>query len=128
MLLREYVGAWLARRRAPRAAQVIDREPPNRFILRVERYLRARRRGGGRRDPVCGSAAFGIVKGGHVDEFTTALERHPACAGQCLPWLPHHHRRHQRPQQLSQTRCLRSAAVNGRSSLLFLDAATVRDR
>ena len=41
MLLREYVGAHLARRRQRPAKrpQLIDREPPNRYIQMVEHYL-----------------------------------------------------------------------------------------
>ena len=41
VLLREYVGAHLARRRQRPAKrpQLIDREPPNRYIQMVEHYL-----------------------------------------------------------------------------------------
>src|SRR5882757_7689712 len=72
MLLREYVGGYLARRR-PARPKVIDREPPNRLILVVERYLPRRIGVVATLAILFGSAGFGIVKGGHIDEFTTAL-------------------------------------------------------
>ncbi len=62
MLLREYLG----RRRAK---PVIDREPPNRFILWVERYLPRRVGITATVLILLGSAGFGVVKGGHLDAF-----------------------------------------------------------
>jgi len=127
MLLREYVGAWLARRRRPAPRKVIDREPPNRFILQVERYLPRRVGVVATLAILFGSAAFGIVKGGHVDEFTTALSdtRNALAnaAGFRITTVGINGRK-----QLSQDEVLAIGGVNGRSSLLFLDAATVRDR
>jgi len=80
---------------APRR-QVNDREPPNRFILRVERYLPRRVGRVATLAILFGSAAFGIVKGGQSDEFTTALSDTRNAAGQFCR-LPHHHVA-QRPQ------------------------------
>ncbi len=127
MLLREYVGAHLARRRRPaaRRSQVIDREPPNRFILTVERYLPRRIGLVATLAILFGSAGFGIVRGGHVEEFTTALSdtRNALAnaAGFRITTVGINGRK-----QLSQDEVLAIGGVNGRSSLLFLDADTVR--
>src|SRR4051794_31170928 len=69
MLLRERLGR---RARVP-ARKVIDREPPNRLILWLERYLPNRLGVALTVSILLGSAALGIVKGGHVDELATAL-------------------------------------------------------
>ncbi|MFB9269093.1 cell division protein FtsQ/DivIB [Bradyrhizobium erythrophlei] len=125
VLLREY----LARRRNRRPAKppVIDREPPNRFILMVERYLPRRVGLAATLAILLGSAGFGIVKGGHVDEFITTLSdtRNALAnaAGFRITTVAINGRK-----QLSQDEVLAVGGVNGRSSLLFLDAATVRDR
>src|SRR5262245_56372517 len=68
VLLREY----FARRRRP-TKPVIDREPSNRLIVLVERYLPRRVGIAATVAILLGSTGFGIVKGGHVDEFVTAL-------------------------------------------------------
>lgn len=127
MLLREYVGAHLARRRQrpARRPQVIDREPPNRYILMVERYLPRRIGLVATLAILFGSLGFGIVKGGHVEEFTTALSdtRNALAnsAGFRITTVGINGRK-----QLSQDEVLAIGGVNGRSSLLFLDADTVR--
>lgn len=127
MLLREYVGAHLARRRRRPAKrpQVIDREPPNRYILMVERYLPRRIGLVATLAILFGSLGFGIVRGGHVEEFTTALSdtRNALAnaAGFRITTVGINGRK-----QLSQDEVLAIGGVNGRSSLLFLDADTVR--
>lgn len=128
MLLREYVGAHLARRRQPPARRpqvIIDREPPNRYILMVERYLPRRIGLVATLAILFGSLGFGIVKGGHVEEFTTALSdtRNALAnsAGFRITTVGINGRK-----QLSQDEVLAIGGVNGRSSLLFLDADTVR--
>ena len=130
MLLREYLGARLAQRRrrlAKKQPPVIDREPPNRLILLVERYLPRRVGVVATVAILLGSAGFGIVKGGHVDEFVTALSdtRNALAnaAGFRITTVGINGRK-----QLSQDEVLAIGGVNGRSSLLFLDAETVRDR
>ena len=74
-----------------------------------------------------GSAGLGIVKGGHVDELTAALSdtRNALAnsAGFRITTVAINGRK-----QLSQDEVLAIGGVNGRSSLLFLDAATVRDK
>src|ERR1700694_1401032 len=68
VLLRERLG--LDR---PRVKAVIDREPPHRFILLLERYLPRRAGVALTVLMLLGSAGLGIVKGGHLDAFVTAL-------------------------------------------------------
>ena len=125
MLLREYLGR-IAARPAP-ATPVLDREPQDRFILLLERYLPRRVGVIATVTILLGSAAFGIVKGGHVDELTAALSdtRNALAnsAGFRVATVVINGRK-----QLSQDEVLAVGGVNGRSSLLFLDAATVRDK
>ncbi|WP_375788278.1 cell division protein FtsQ/DivIB [Bradyrhizobium sp. Pha-3] len=127
VLLREYVGAHLARRRRRPAKrpQIIDREPPNRYILLVERYLPRRIGLVATLAILFGSLGFGIVRGGHLEEFTTALSdtRNALAnsAGFRITTVGINGRK-----QLSQDEVLAIGGVNGRSSLLFLDADTVR--
>ncbi|KJC61142.1 cell division protein FtsQ [Bradyrhizobium sp. LTSPM299] len=127
VLLREYIGVHLARRRRPAWQNVIDREPPNRFIQLVERYLPRRVGLAATLAILFGSAGFGIVKGGHVDEFVATLSdtRNALAntAGFRITTVGINGRK-----QLSQDEVLAIGGVNGRSSLLFLDAETVRDR
>jgi cell division protein FtsQ len=74
-----------------------------------------------------GSAGFGMVRGGHVEELTSALSdtRNAIAnsAGFRITTVGINGRK-----QLSQDEVLGIGGVNGRSSLLFLDAATVRDK
>ena len=74
-----------------------------------------------------GSVSLGVVKGGHVDEFVAALSdtRNALAnsAGFRITEVAINGRK-----QLSQDEVLAIGGVNGRSSLLFLDAATVRDK
>ena len=74
-----------------------------------------------------GSSGFGIVKGGHLDELVTALSdtRNALAnsAGFRITTVAINGRK-----QLSQDEILAIGGVNGRSSLLFLDAAAVRDK
>ncbi|WP_146990634.1 cell division protein FtsQ/DivIB [Bradyrhizobium macuxiense] len=127
VLLREYIGAHLARRRRrpARRPQMIDREPPNRYIQMVERYLPRRIGLVATLAILFGSLGFGIVRGGHVEEFTTALSdtRNALAnsAGFRITTVGINGRK-----QLSQDEVLAIGGVNGRSSLLFLDADTVR--
>jgi cell division protein FtsQ len=73
------------------------------------------------------SAGFGIVKGGHVEELTSALSdtRNAIAnsAGFRITAVAINGRK-----QLTQDEVLAIGGVNGRSSLLFLDAAAVRDK
>ena len=74
-----------------------------------------------------GSAGFGVVKGGHVEEMTSALSdtRNAIAnsAGFRITTVAINGRK-----QLTQDEILAIGGVNGRSSLLFLDAGAVRDK
>jgi cell division protein FtsQ len=72
VLLRE----WLASRRhalKPVAKPRFEREPQPRLIATIERYLPNRIGVAATVLILLGSAAFGVVKGGHVEELTAAL-------------------------------------------------------
>jgi cell division protein FtsQ len=123
VLLRERLGR---RARAPKKP-AIDREPPNRLVVLVERYL-PRRLGIALTVLILlGSAGLGIVKGGHLDEFIIGLgnARNALAnsAGFRITEVAINGRR-----QLSQDEVLAIGGVNGRSSLLFLDATSLRDK
>ena len=121
VLLRERLGL------RARQKSVIDREPPNRLFLWLERYLPNRAGVTMTVLLLLGSAGFGIVKGGHIDELTGALgdTRNALAnsAGFRITSVGING-----SKQLSRDEVLAIGGVNGRSSLLFLDAATVRDK
>jgi cell division protein FtsQ len=123
VLLRERLGR---RARVP-ARTVIDREPPNRLIQWLERNLPNRTGVALTVLMLLGSATLGVVKGGHVDELVGALSdtRNALAnsAGFRITTVAINGRK-----QLSQDEVLAIGGVNGRSSLLFLDATTVRDK
>ena len=123
VLLRERLGLHA---RVP-TRPVIDREPPNRLIILLERYLPKRLGIALTVLVLLGSACLGIVKGGHVDELVATLSdtRNALAnsAGFRITEVAINGRK-----QLSQDEVLAVGGVNGRSSLLFLDAATVRDK
>jgi cell division protein FtsQ len=115
-----------ARRRVanPRIERV---QQPHRLISLVERYLPNRAGVAATALILIGSTGFGVVKGGHVDELTQALSdtRNALAnsAGFRITTVAMNGRK-----QLSQDEVLAIGGVNGRSSLLFLDAEAVRDR
>jgi len=122
VLLRERLGS----RRAP-AKPSLQRERPHRLIAFLERYLPHRAGVAATVLMLLGSAGLGVVKGGHVEEFTAALsDKRNAMANSAgfrITSVAINGRK-----QLSQDEVLAIGGVNGRSSLLFLDAATVRDK
>ena len=123
VLLRERLGRGA---RVP-ANRAIDRAPPSRLVRLVERYLPNRTGVALTVLMLFGSAGLGIVKGGHLDEFVATLSdaRNALAnwAGFRITTVAINGRK-----QLSQDEVLAIGGVNGRSSLLFLDAATVRDK
>src|SRR5665213_3553548 len=126
VLLRE----WFASRRrvvAPVAKPRFERAPQPRLIATIERYLPNRAGVALTVLILLGSAGFGIVKGGHVEELTSALSdtRNALAnsAGFRITSVAINGRK-----QLSQDEVLAIGGVNGRSSLLFLDAEAVRDK
>jgi cell division protein FtsQ len=123
VLLRE----WLRRRARTRTNAPIDRAPSNRVILWLERHLPNRTGVALTVLMLLGSAGLGVVKGGHLDVLMATLSdtRNAMAnsAGFRITTVAINGRK-----QLSQDEVLAIGGVNGRSSLLFLDAATVRDK
>jgi cell division protein FtsQ len=123
VLLRERLGLDRVRTRRP-----LEREEnPHHLIALLERYLPHRAGVAATVLMLLGSAGFGIVKGGHVEELTSALSdaRNAIAnsAGFRITAVAINGRK-----QLTQDEVLAIGGVNGRSSLLFLDAAVVRDK
>jgi cell division protein FtsQ len=122
VLLRE----WLGLNRV-RARPSLEREPPHRLIALLERYLPPRAGIAATVLLLLGSGGLGIVKGGHFDEFITALSNTRNAiansAGFRITTVAITGRK-----QLTQDEVLGIGGVNGRSSLLFLSAETVRDK
>jgi cell division protein FtsQ len=123
VLLRE----WLARDLSIPRSPPPEREPPPRLVAWTERHIPHRAGALATVLLLLGSAGLGIVKGGHVDEVSIALsDSRNAFAnsiGFKITSVAINGRR-----QLSQDEVLAIGGVNGRSSLLFLDAGAVRDR
>jgi cell division protein FtsQ len=131
VLLREWLVAKHAAakpRKRPPAKPRLRREPhPHRLIALLERYLPYRVGVAATVLILLGSTGFGIIKGGHVEELTSALSdtRNALAnaAGFRITSVAINGRK-----QLTQDDVLATGGVNGRSSLLFLDAEAVRDR
>jgi len=123
VLLRERLGVA----RAPAKPRLDREQHPHRLIALLERYLPNRAGVTATVLILLGSAGFGIVKGGHVEELTSALSdtRNAIAnsAGFRITAVAINGRK-----QLTQDEVLAIGGVNGRSSLLFLDAEAVRDR
>jgi cell division protein FtsQ len=121
MLLRERLGFD----RAPAKPRQQREQHPHRLIALLERYLPNRAGVAATVLILLGSAGFGIVKGGHVEELTSALSdtRNAIAnsAGFRITAVAINGRK-----QLTQDEVLAIGGVNGRSSLLFLDAEAVR--
>jgi len=123
VLLRERLGFA----RLPAKPRLDRDQHPHRMIALLERYLPNRAGVTATVLILLGSAGFGIVKGGHVDELTSALSdtRNAIAnsAGFRITTVAINGRK-----QLTQDEVLAIGGVNGRSSLLFLDAEAVRDK
>lgn len=125
ILLREWVIEVSKRRPPPRPVARV--ESNHRVIRFVERYVPRRTGIAATVLMLVASAAFGAVKGGHVEEIATALsDARNAVAnsvGFRIVGVTINGRK-----QLTQDEILAIGGVNGHSSLLFLDAAAVRDK
>ena len=112
----------LKNRKAP------EREPStNKIVVFVERYVPRRVGIAATLLILAGSVGFGVVKGEHVDEVVEAFKdtRNAAAnaAGFRISSVILNGRK-----QLTQDEILAIGGINGRSSLLFVDAAAVRDK
>jgi cell division protein FtsQ len=130
ILLRERLGFARARpagRPASAPARAVERRPPPRFVMQIERYLPQQVGVAATVLMLLGSAGFGVVKGGHLDDLTAAFNdtRNALAnsAGFRITAVAINGRK-----QMSQDEILAIGGVTGRSSLLFLDAGAVRDR
>jgi cell division protein FtsQ len=123
VLLRERLGVRRARRPSPS----IEREIPPPLVAWIERHVPRRAGAAATLMLLLASAGFGIVRGGHLDELSTALgdSRNALAnsAGFRITSVGINGRK-----QLTQDEVLAIGGVNGRSSLLFLDASAVRER
>src|SRR3984957_2626956 len=122
VLLREWWGA----RRSP-ATSRLGRDEPPRLIALLQRYLPRRAGITATLLLLTASAGLGIVKGGHLEAFIAGVSdtRNALAnsAGFRITSVAINGRK-----QLSQDEVLTTGGVNGRSSLLFLDAASVREK
>jgi cell division protein FtsQ len=128
VLLREHLGLDRVRLDKIRLGSTApDRKPPPRLIAWIERSVPHRAGVIATMLLLLGSAGLGIVKGGHFAEVSAALgDSRNAFAnsiGFGIAIVAINGRK-----QLSQDEVLAIGGVNGRSSLLFLDASTVRER
>ena len=124
---------WLSSHRKPvpsakrRDAMREREEQPHRFILLIENYLPRRAGVTATLLLLFGSAAFGVVKGGHVGEVAAAFDNTRNAlansAGFRITAVSISGNK-----QLTRDEVLAIGGVSGRSSLLFLDADTVRDK
>src|SRR4051812_24054948 len=134
ILLREYVAAYFARRErsqsqlrqvAPKPA--VERPQSTPVVELVEQYLPRRAGTIATLLLLLGSVWLGVIKGGHVEEFSTAFNdarnRLANSAGFRITAVAINGRK-----QLTQDEVLAIGGVTGRSSLLFLDALAVRDK
>src|SRR5216684_6510462 len=122
VLLRERLGLHPGRPRSP-----LDREPPPRLIVWIERHVPRRAGVVATALLLLGSAGLGIMKGGHAAELGAALSDSRNAFANSIGFRITEVAINGR-KQLSQDEVLAIGGVNGRSSLLFLDATTVRDK
>lgn len=120
------VAALLQVKRAPKPV-VVKPESSNRLIAFVERYAPRQVGVVATLAILIATLAFGTVRGGHVDAVTAAFDEVRNAAANAVGFRIAAVAVNGR-QQLTHDEILAIGGVNGRSSLLFLDAATVRDR
>jgi cell division protein FtsQ len=110
-----------------RSSEPIFRDPKlNQLVAVFERLPR----GAGLAATVAvliGAITLGIVKGGHADDVTSAMSDARNAAANAVGFRITSVAISGR-KQLTQDEVLAIGGVNGRSSLLFLDAATVREK
>src|SRR5438309_11855487 len=122
ILLRE-----LLRPKRSAAKPPMQRGNSNRIIAFVERYVPNRVGIAATLLLLLGSAGFGLVRGGHVEQLGSTLSDARNAIANSLGFRINTVAINGR-KQLTQDEVLAIGGVSGRSSLLFLDAAAVRDR
>lgn len=128
ILLREQLAPLERSVTALKNRKAPEREPStNKIVIFIERYVPRRVGIAATLLILAGSVGFGVVKGEHVDEVVAAFQdtRNAAAnaAGFRISSVILNGRK-----QLTQDEILAIGGINGRSSLLFVDAAAVRDR
>ncbi|NVN87484.1 MAG: FtsQ-type POTRA domain-containing protein [Rhodopseudomonas sp.] len=124
ILLRERLAAP---RRASAAVPVKRPEDADRLTAFVEKYVPRRVGVAATVLILIGSAGLGVVKGGHLGEVIEALSDARNAVANVVGFRIVNVAIAGR-KQLTQDEILAIGGVNGRSSLLFLDAAVVRDK
>jgi cell division protein FtsQ len=122
VVLREHLGLFRAR-----AEPVFDHEPRPRLVALIERHVPRRAGIAATVLLLLASAGFGVIKGGHLDEFGAAVSDSRNALANAIGFRITAVAINGR-KQLTQDEVLATGGVNGRSSLLFVDAAAVRDR
>ena len=125
------IGALILLRKlvfSPRSRRpVIERQTSPRLIAAIERHVPRRAGVAATAALLFASAGFGVVRGGHLKEVNQAFDdtRNALAnaAGFRINAVVVNGRK-----QLTEDDVLAIGSVNGRSSLLFLDAAALRDR
>lgn len=110
-----------------RALDLPSQEDLPRFLAEMQRRLPRRFGILATATLLLGSLALGVVKGNHVDEVVTAFSNARNATANAVGFRITNVAISGRTQ-LTQDEVLAIGGVTGRSSLLFLDAATVRDR
>jgi cell division protein FtsQ len=129
ILLREWLDMRARKQAVAAAAKEARRRttPPSRALIFLERFMPRRIGVAATVAILFASVTLGVVKGGHIDEMLSILNdaRNAAAnaAGFRIAEVAINGRK-----QLTQDEILAIGSVTGRSSLLFLDAATVRDK
>jgi cell division protein FtsQ len=122
VLMRGYLGLGRAR-----PTPVLDREPRSRLVSLIERHVPRRAGIAATVLLLFASAGLGVIRGGHIDEVSAVMsDTRNALAngiGFRITAVAINGRK-----QLTQDEVLAIGGVTGRSSLLFLDAAAVRER
>jgi cell division protein FtsQ len=122
VLLRERLSLDRRRPKSPK-----DREPAPRLVAWIERHLPHRAGVVATALLLLGSAGLGIVKGGHSQEVGGAFSDSRNALANWIGFRITEVAINGR-KQLTQDEVLAIGGVNGRSSLLFLDASAVRDQ
>src|SRR6201994_2969635 len=134
ILLRQHVSAFFARPQRVRKQSrpvapkpTLERTQSVRLVELVEQYLPHRAGTAATVLLLLGSVWLGVVKGGHVDEVSTAFSDTRNALANSAGFRITAGGINGR-KQLTQDEVLAIGGVTGRSSLLFLDAAAVRDK
>jgi cell division protein FtsQ len=126
-LLRRRLPKWPSRSIPEKPVRPVARDEPHRVIALIETHLPRRLGVATTVLILLGSLSLGVVKGGHLDDVLVSLSDTRNAAANAVGFRIVSVAISGR-KQLTQDEVLAIGGVTGRSSLLFLDAATVRDK